>query len=204
MSEAQHWVDEKERYDVFTLKHGDNITLTKDFESVSSSRELKRINLGIDYFLKNFSVDDYVLKVRSHNSAITLWIKGIYFEDLYVYSYDTKSNSFRSQNYLCGYNSSRYTPQCSKLDNNVKSRRRFIWFAKRLSMLDKDIIKHSTIKYTQNSYSIPTSVIAKHIKHTGKRFKKDIITKKVTDELEGINVLYDNKSLQYKEHEHSR
>ena len=141
---------------------------------------LYRVNKCIEYFIRNYNPEFYVLEINQYRGTVDATVYGIYSKYFEMYTYSTKHRAIimdvekQKMKYKSNY-IPEYIPLGSKLSDNEKCRRRLTWFMKRFYMLDNEIIKHNTIKYVNNKYSIPFKVISKIVGYEGDKFKHHVI-----------------------------
>lgn len=164
-------------FDNYIAKYGNSIIQTRrDY----SPTFLYRVNKSIEYFIKNYNTDFYVAEIRQYKSRIDMTVYGIYREYFKMYSYSTKYRCVLMdiERQKIQYKSKyipEYVPLGSKFNTNEKCRRKLTWFMKRLYMLDEEIIKHNTLKYVNDRYSIPFKIIRDIVGYEGKNFKAHVV-----------------------------
>lgn len=164
---------------------------------------LYRVNKAIEYFLKNFNPNLYVVTIYQCRGDIDLSVDGIYTPYHARYTYSTQHKCImmdvERQKYEYKYNLKKeYTPRMYKLDNLDKSKRRYIWFMKQYIGLDESVLQYNTNKYVKNKFSIPFKVIKDLIGYNGSKFREHIIYDHTISELSrDWGIVYPNGKAEY-------
>lgn len=167
----------KDEFEYLVEKYSDNIILRRQQYAYTT---FDKINSCIEYFVRNYKLDDYMCEISQYKWNIKIIVTGIYFPYYKDHYYDSKQNQVvtdlkmneyvqkHKKVFLC-------EPSMSKFSNKEKSVNKFIWFIKRYAELDSDIVKLNTLKYTNDRISIPFKIISEIIGYEGSNFRDHII-----------------------------
>lgn len=192
-------ITETNEYNRLMLKYGENVS--KDDYSDTA---MNKVNLAIKYFAKNYSMDSYVATVRQYRSEIRLTVDHIHSRRRSVYLYNKQYNTFIASGYFYNMKTPSDTPRSSKFSNASKSKRRYVWLMKRLSLLDESVTCYSTVKYAKDYYSIPIKKIKSVIGYDGDNFKKDILDSEIYEITNKLGMVYDRGKLTLRVNEKKR
>lgn len=166
---------EKEIHDGLISKYKDNLILTRN---EYNAEYLYRVNEIIKYFVRNYNLDTYVAEINQYKHKVEMKVHHIHSSYCKIFIYNTKYKNItidtEMQKYIYkGHIKSKIYD--NKLSNAKKSKRKYIWFMKKLINLDEDIIKYNALKYVTDRISIPFKDVEKIIGYEGKYFRRHIL-----------------------------
>jgi len=184
----------REKFGKYIEIYGDNIIQTRNKYNDNS---MYRVNESIEYFIKNYSMDDYFAEIYQYKSKVEMKVKGIYshYYKHYIYNTDYKCIMLyqEMQRYVYERNMCYHKPTDSKFTNRQKCKSRYIWFMKNYVKLDEDIIKYNTTKYMNYTFTIPFRDISNIIRYTGNKFRDHFVYDKDIQKISSeLGITYPN------------
>ena len=174
---------EKEIYSDLISEYKNNLYLQYDGYNGTF---LYRVNEAIEYFVKNYNLDLYMAEINQYKSEVSLIIVNKDFHIVQEHQYITKNKCMGLHKYTYKYRQDQhiYSKRYEKFANIMQSQNRFKYFLNKFHALDGDIIKHNTLKYSKNKYSIPVKVARKAIGYEYDKFRSHIVR---NSEIQGLS-----------------